>query len=187
MCIARSPAPTGRYSAAPISYTGRRLCLYIVLLNFRGWILYVLLNELEDRFVSSSSVGQTTCWYNIGWLLPEQEACIGKAFDFSDHVVLYYAQILPIALVETLYAFQSPYWVSEHRIPNLVFPIVLVASYVYLQFIATLGAYKTTAFFHTPGEVIAGFLVSFVVTVPLYLLQCSSRWATWRSLFFRSF
>jgi hypothetical protein len=182
-------------SGASISYSVRRLCLYIVLLNCRGWILYVLLNEVEDQFVASSIDG-TTCWYS-GLLQPVQELCIGRAFDFSDHVVLYYAQILPIALIETLYAFQCPYWISDERsalnqgtlvrIPQLLLPIILAASHVYLQFITATGAYKTAAFFHTPGEVVAGFMVSLLVTVPLLLLQCSSHttWATWRLFFFR--
>jgi hypothetical protein len=182
-------------SAASIGHTFRRLCFYIVLLNVRGWILYVLLNEVEDQFVASL-MDHAPCWYN-GWLQPEQKLCNGRTFDFSDHVVLYYAQILPIALIETLYAFQCPYWVADEvsalnktplaRIPQFLLPIVLAASHLYLQFITAIGAYKTAAFFHTPGEVVAGFMVSMVVTTPLLLLQCSlhTRWSTWRVFFFR--
>lgn len=181
-------------SAASIRYSLRRLCLYIALLNGRGWILYVLFNEVEDHFLTSS-IDHAPCWYN-GWLQPVQEMCVGRTFDFSDHVVLYYAQILPIALIETLYAFQYPYWVNDvstkkqsnlMRIPQLALPIVLVASHAYLQFITATGAYKTAAYFHTPGEVVAGFVVSLVLAMPLLLLHCSnhSRWPAWRAIFFR--
>jgi hypothetical protein len=120
--------------------------------------------------------------------------CAGRAFDFSDHVVLYYAQILPIALIETLYAFQNPYWsfsddqhihdragfgaILRRRIPPLVLPTLLVGSHLYLQFITATAAYKTAAFFHTPAEVVAGFGVSSIVTLPLLFAQCSSSsWA----------
>jgi hypothetical protein len=198
-------------------------------MNVRGWILYVLFNAIEDHFVESSSSENgvvTPCWYNVdGWFdqNTEQETCTGRPFDFSDHVVLYYAQILPIALIETLYAtIDNPYW---HRICNTqhynqqqqpilhqrynitstirryidkmfrwIVPIVLIMSHLYTQLITATGAYKTTTYFHTPFEVIMGFLVSMIVSIPLCYIQCSTTshheyphsWiASLRSLLFR--
>jgi hypothetical protein len=198
------------------SYTIRRLCFYILLLNVRGWILYVLFNEIEDRLVTSlsSSSASTSCWYiTEGWFQQhtEQTKCIGRPFDFSDHIVLYYGQLLPIALMETLYAFQNPYWVL-HATPErstsqnfkkighmtirlwkkqslqYIIPFVLIGSQLYLQLITATGAYKTSAYFHTPLEVIAGFAVSMIITLPLCMLQCNvnASWAIYgRSIFFR--
>lgn len=136
------------------------------------------MNEVEDQFVTP--IDESACWYG-SMLRSEQAACLGRAFDFSDHVVLYYAQILPIALMETLYAFQYPYWNSEGKLAygqsfsrrlGSLLPFLLLAFLFYLQFITAAGAYKTAAFFHTFGEVCAGFLVSLLAAVPLLLLQC---------------
>ena len=176
-----------------ISSTIRRFCFYIVVLNFRGWILYVLFNEWEDRWVVEPA---SPCWYEA-WFAQHSESsiCVGRPFDFSDHIVLYYAQLLPIALMETLYALsQNPLFVmistnADHtmqakqntilqvfrnNVQRYLIPIVLIGSHVYLQFITATGAYKTSAYFHTPLEVMAGFAVSMVITVPLYVLQCNT-------------
>jgi hypothetical protein len=173
---------------APISSTIRRFCFYIVVLNFRGWILYVLFNEWEDRW---AIVPSSPCWYEA-WFAQHSESsvCLGRPFDFSDHIVLYYAQLLPIALLETLHAlFQSqPFWMISatkterplqknamlHTLRNHLIPFILIGSHVYLQFITATGAYKTSAYFHTPMEVVAGFAVSMIITVPLYVLQCNT-------------
>jgi len=159
--------------------------------------LYVLFNAVED---SIRTPVHSDCWFNNGmWITSQEASCLNKAFDFSDHVVLYYAQILPISLVETLYAFQYPYyWKSPDNkgesttttrdrlfrgIRQFTVPAILACSHLYLQFITAAGAYKTAAYFHTPGEVVAGFGVSFVVALPLMLLQC--KWRAVRALFFR--
>jgi hypothetical protein len=173
------------FASISIRFTLKRLGFYIALLTFRGWVLYVYLNKLEDEFVVSkvnnSTSTATSCWYNDGWLQVGQETCVGRSFDFSDHVVFYYAQLLPIALIETAYAFQQPYWRIQGntticgRIAQTLIPIVLSVSHVYLQLITAMGAFRTAAFFHTPGEVIAGFMVSLVVAAPLCILQCGNR------------
>jgi hypothetical protein len=184
------------FASISIRFTLKRLAFYIALLSFRGWILYVYLNKLEDEFVVSkvndSTSTAASCWYNDGWLQVGQETCVGRSFDFSDHVVLYYAQILPIALIETVYAFQQPYWRTQSnaticgRIAQTSIPIILSASHVYLQLITAMGAFRTASFFHTSGEVFAGFMVSLLVTAPLCILQCGNRhWVPlWRSYFF---
>lgn len=193
------------FAKVSIRQTLKRLGLYATLLSFRGWILYLFLNKVEDQWLqygtkSESATETTKCWYNNGWLQPEQETCAGRLFDFSDHIVLYYAAILPIALVETIYALQYPYWASavvDHPYSPLsscsgkytsyrVLPLILCASHLYLQLITAIGAFVTAAYFHTPGEVVAGFGVSLVISLPIVALQCSSNSviASWRRFFF---
>ena len=84
----------------------RRLYLYILLIQLRGWILYKLFDTVEDMIVAS---GGTDCWYSELLMFHDSE-CRGREMDFSDHVVLYYAQIIPIALTEFLHSFSVPYW-----------------------------------------------------------------------------
>jgi len=117
--------------------------------------------------------------------------------DFSDHVVLYFAQILPIALLEILHSFSRPYWLTDGRLTSrrsnvhdnkgaLVVPIVLLLWLANLYIVTFLGAFKTAAYFHTGPEVFVGFLVSLLVQVPLCLLQCSPALSSWREYFFGS-
>eukprot|EP00522_Entomoneis_paludosa_P006490 CAMPEP_0172456364 /NCGR_PEP_ID=MMETSP1065-20121228/15416_1 /TAXON_ID=265537 /ORGANISM="Amphiprora paludosa, Strain CCMP125" /LENGTH=363 /DNA_ID=CAMNT_0013209313 /DNA_START=389 /DNA_END=1477 /DNA_ORIENTATION=+ len=105
-------------------YSFRRLVFYFLLMQFRGWVLYVALNSLEDNYYygnngtinshdPAANSSSATCWYR-DWLsvssTQQQSSCRGRVFDFSDHVVLYYAQILPIALLEYLHSMNRPYW-----------------------------------------------------------------------------
>jgi hypothetical protein len=39
--------------------------------------------------------------------------CYGQDFDFSDHVVLFFGQILPVTLFEVLFCFLVPLWGSS--------------------------------------------------------------------------
>ena len=182
----------------------RRLGFYIALLNFRGWVLYVALNGIEDLIVRPSSA---PCWYHE-WLRDDQPDCTGRVFDFSDHIVLYFAQILPIALLEFVYSWKDQYW-KEHQhnlqttsparmssinslqntdhigktLSKLV-PVCLLCGMAYLYFITYLGVFKTAYYFHTGSEVIAGFLVSLLVHVPLCCIQCSDHCESMRNYLF---
>jgi hypothetical protein len=167
----------------------RRFYLYIGLIQFRGWILYLLFDKLEEFLVAPAGRG---CWYET--LLHENySSCQGKGSDFSDHVVLYFAQILPIALVEVLHSFTEPYWnertpsvrntASLVRIPQAV-PTILIAGMFYLYAVTFLGAFKTAVFFHTWPEVRNGYLVSLLVQVPLCLMQCTTLLDPIRQCFF---
>lgn len=176
----------------------RRLYLYLSLIQIRGWILYLAFDELEDFFVRSGGI---QCWYEE-YLHPNFHHCQGRMTDFSDHVVLYFAQILPIALMEILYAFSIPYWSQHHgggrgsrKISSgfdikgqqhLLVPIILVLWMTNLYIVTFLGAYKTAAYFHTGPEVFVGFLVSMLVQLPLCLLQCTSAFPVQREYFFGS-
>lgn len=79
----------------------------------RGVLLYQGMNQIEHYFHSSDTT--TSCWYQ-DWLRDDQPMCYGRSFDFSDHVVLYMAQILPICLAETLEGMQQPLTVPPRRI-----------------------------------------------------------------------
>jgi hypothetical protein len=168
----------------------RRLGYYVILLNFRGWVLYVGLNAIEDRIVQP--VDNETCWYHE-WLRVDQSRCFGRVFDFSDHIVLYYAQILPVALFEFLHTLEYPFWAysrsmfksTDHvAIVDRLCPILMCFGICYLYFITCLGVYKTSVYFHTGFEVVVGFLVSSIVQIPLCLIQCSDQMETMRDFLF---
>ena len=89
----------------------RRLLLYVAMMLIRGVVLYQGMNQIEHYFHTSD----TLCWYQ-DWLREDQSTCYGRSFDFSDHVVLYMAQILPICLAETLEGLQQPLTVPPRRI-----------------------------------------------------------------------
>jgi hypothetical protein len=191
------------FSGMPVEFTiFRRLGLYVILMNIRGWVLYLAFNEIEDSIVRETS---QACWYRP-YLDEAQPDCYGRVFDFSDHVVLYFAQILPIAWLELLYALlESPYWNfnrvlnisatryntldpyyygSETLIPTYLYPSFLVLSMAYLYFVTFLGTYKTATYFHTGPEVLAGFVVSLTLHGPICYLQCSERCQRVRDYFF---
>ena len=112
--------------------TFRRLLSYVVIMNFRGWALYILFNMIQDsiasRFSSSWTAGEvgahdggTTmdnmehCWYRELLHSSKQDdpTCYGRRFDFSDHVVLFFGHVLPVVLFEVLFCFLLPFWPSS--------------------------------------------------------------------------
>jgi len=178
-----STLPQGEtyFSSVPNSSTTcRRITLYLVCLIARGMILYSFFNIMEQLVVpKAESSDDEPCWYKE-YLKSFQTPLSGKEFDFSDHVVLYFAQLIPVALSETVYALRAPFW----RRDNNIMPKILVAGLVYLYFITFLGAYKTSAYFHTPAEIFTGYGVSLLIQIPLCLLQCSPNWERSRAYFY---
>jgi len=129
--------------------------------------------------------------------------------DFSDHVVLYFAQIIPIALVEILHALfprggGPPYyqWWLSARLPRQprtntvsgyfnrffhhVVPLILSLWMVNLYVVTFLGAFKTAAYFHTGPEVWVGFVISLLVQIPLMVLQTTNLFPKQQEYFFGS-
>ena len=167
----------------------RRLYLYLVLIQVRGWVLYLVLNAIEEMIVENPG---TNCWYQK--MLPDDnDTCQGRVTDFSDHIVLYFAQILPIALCEVLHSFVVPFWdtiswespfAGSERSKNRLVPTMLLTGLAHLYHITLLGAYKTSAYFHTGPEIFTGYIVSLTVQIPLLLLQCTDLWPHWREYFF---
>jgi hypothetical protein len=170
-------------SPTQITTAMRRLYLYIGLIQVRGWVLYLVFDQLEEFLVPAAG---SDCWYHH--LLPIGHAiCQGRVSDFSDHVVLYFAQITPMALIEVLHSLAIPYWNSADgpdKSGNRLMPTLLIVGMLYLYFIAFLGAYKTAAYFHTGSEIFRGYLVSLIVQVPLFVLQCTRTWPKARKFFF---
>mmetsp|Transcript_40650 Transcript_40650/g.98223 ORF Transcript_40650/g.98223 Transcript_40650/m.98223 type:complete len:349 (+) Transcript_40650:184-1230(+) len=171
-------------SATTEVHTKRRLYLYIILIQLRGWILYLLFDTIEELLVSSPE--RTQCWYSH-LLQAHYSECQGRVTDFSDHVVLYFAQILPIALTEVIHSFAVPYW--QTTIQNSMssragvfswflssarfIPTLLILWMGNLYVITFLGAYKTAMFFHTGPEILIGYLVSLLLQIPLCVVQCT--------------
>lgn len=165
------------------SATFRRLCLFMGLLLVRLLILYSFFNFVEEKVVSGEeTINEGFCWYSE-FLRKGQAQCSGRVFDFSDHVVLYFAHILPVMLAEGIYSFAVPFW-GEGRKRNRVFPVLMVMGILYMYFICLLGAYKTSAYFHTPAEVFFGYGVSLLIQIPLCLIQCHSKWIKARRFVF---
>lgn len=166
----------------------RRFYLYLTLIQVRGWILYLLFDEIEALFFSTVD---SKCWYER-YLYPNYSTCQGRTTDFSDHIVLYFAQILPIPLTEVLHSIVVPFWKENNVSSNScsssntkhpptrsfmtasIIPRMLVCGMLYLYIITFMGAYKTAVYFHTWPEIWNGYLVSMLVQVPLLLMQCTS-------------
>lgn len=141
-------------------------------------VLYSFFNFLEHLLVPSPDT-ERPCWYQ-DFLKNFQTPCSGRAFDFSDHVVLYFGQLVPVALSETLYCLSFPFWKANNRVA----PGILIGGLVYLYIVTLFGAYKTSAYYHTPTEIFLGLTVSLLIQVPLCLLQCSHNWKKLRSFFY---
>ena len=136
----------------------RRLVFFHLIMQFRGWGLYVFLGKVEDiliPFFTSSRPAIITskvhsimdmdtvltqqdasCWYsqlihptdNLSSThmqsTPHETStmnsllCKGQIFDFSDHVVYFYAHVLPPLVFEALFCLLFPFWQeedSQHR------------------------------------------------------------------------
>jgi hypothetical protein len=180
------PPPTNQLAIfkAQNRLARRRFYFYVALIQVRGWILYLLFDQIEEYLVSPAA--NSDCWYERH-LHPNYRSCQGQMTDFSDHVVLYFAQILPIPLCEVLHSFVVPFWkdryfnspsTNSHRIRSFltasVVPIILICGMLYLYVIAFMGAYKTAVYFHTWPEIWNGYLVSMFIQVPLFMIQCTS-------------
>lgn len=95
----------------------KRLLLYVAIMQFRGWVLYAFLDKVENFLVKiftwknllgiDLSGNSTTCWYS-SHLLRNDSCNTGKEFDFSDHVVFFFAHSLSIMVFEALFWFSFP-------------------------------------------------------------------------------
>lgn len=148
-----------------------RLVLYIGICYVRFYIFYKLLNAWEDSHMRIAVTDEaTSCWYGAYLRKP---SCFGRAFDFSDHIVLYYGQISLIVVTEISHSIMiqsssSPWWW-----------IVIAPFVLWLHYLIYHGTYMTAAYFHTNSEVYAGFIVSLCLALPLCFWQ-SKRWFPFR-------
>jgi len=175
--------------------TASRLLLYIFIIIFRVYGLYICLSKVQTyihgfwstRLTSEmleSADQQTidTCWYG-DFLMRRNvnDSCYGQQFDFSDHVVLFFAQSLTCMLIEST-SCSTP----QRKGKVISFDIETVLSrflsffFVYLNSTTLLVAYSTAAYFHTPTEIVIGYMISLVVQIPIAVLVCSMRWPVLR-------
>jgi len=161
------------------STTWMRFGFYVLVMNFRGFILFLGANELEELVTAPSP---TECYYD-DMLKAHQSPCYGNHFDFSDHVVLYFAQILSIPFMETLYCvgFEllsrresgSGGTPDRRQHPRFgILHVIMVSCMLYLYIITLMGVRKTTSYFHSPSEVLVGYILSLSLQLPLAYLQC---------------
>lgn len=156
-------------------HTMRRLFLYIGLEQVRAFILYLLFDKIENIMVASAG---DQCWYD-DFLKSHQGPCQGRVTDYSDHIVLFYAQLLPIALVEVLFSFMAPFWKK-----GILVPTILSTGLLYLYLIVYLAAYKTVEYYHTLYETGVGYVISLLTQAPLFLLMSTSLMEPIRDYFF---
>eukprot|EP00977_Amphora_coffeiformis_P007178 scaffold1564_cov174-Amphora_coffeaeformis.AAC.16 len=149
----------------------KRFALYMCVMLFRGWVLYVGLNAIEAQLVSweLEPTDEELCWYKQYLRTPPSASpCYGRMFDYSDHVVFYFVQVLSIVWFEYL---DMQHTLSSRKSLGFVFLTGMVA---YLHIIVYVGVYKTARWFHTGGEIMLGWCLSLTVTVPLALWQSAS-------------
>ena len=152
-----------------------RLLFYIVIFSWRGWALFLGANILESVLVESES---EVCWFSD--IHRGSSACHGLQFDFSDHTVLYFGQILSISLVEFIHIFVTHHWNKTWTVTMTV----LFSYLPYLYYIALFGEFNTAAYFHTRTEILVGYSISLLIQLPLVYLQCSARWERLRYAIF---
>lgn len=125
-------------------------------------------------------------------------SCYGQQFDFSDHIVLFFAQSFPILIFEATVHHYSTLWPSNTSngielttqrgaesiliyILNTVMASCLSLLFLYLNIITLLAAHSTTSYFHTVTECILGYVITLVVQIPLALLIWCTRWPRLRN------
>lgn len=161
------------------TFTKRRFYLYICLIQIRTWILYVVFDQFENLIVQPDG---DECWYKTH-LRSHQHSCSGKETDFSDHIVLVFAQILPIPLAETSFSFVVPFW-NNNGYQGKVVPTILSTGLIYLYAISFLQIYRTSAYYHTRFEIFIGYLISLLVQIPLFLITSTSLMGASKTYFF---
>jgi len=207
----KSTIVTEHHPHTSIRITLRRLLFYFLLLNFRGFGLYIGANALEDYIILPWITGSTVvsplrthsmsdiehdiqykdnnepeCWYKDVLKAHHKKVmendihsdCYGRPFDFSDHVVLFLAHYLPIFVLEMLLYSSFPFWgptltarsATKH---GMIWNVLHVWLFVYLHLIVLHALYHTAVYFHTPAEIIVGYIVSLVLQLPLIYLMCS--------------
>lgn len=195
-----------------IATTARRLVFYFLVLNFRGWGLYIGANALEDYALLPLLTGNTVvspmrtnsmsdvehdlhysgkepeCWYKDVLKAHHKSAmdndghseCYGRPFDFSDHVVLFLAHYLPVFVMEMLLCYSIPFWDSTQKAAQRGHPVLKylwtalhVFLLLYLHLLVLHALYQTAVYFHTPAEILVGYVVSLILQLPVMHLMCA--------------
>jgi hypothetical protein len=202
-------------SHARIRVTIQRLLFYFLILNFRGWGLYIGANAIEDYLIVPWFTGNKVvsplrtdsvsdvehniqssnhdCWYKEVLKAHHRSAmendfysgCYGRPFDFSDHIVLFLAHYLPIFVMENFYCWLFPFWDSSQSQAKDQTPlrrvfarnsVILHAGlFCYMHLIVLHATHQTTAYFHSSAEIIVGYVISWIIQIPLLYLLCFER------------
>jgi len=149
-----------------------RLALYVAVLFLRGFVLYLGVNAIEGAIIKDAP---ESCWHD-DWMKEGTSSCRGYEFDYSDHVVLYFGQMLALPLAEVMHSlYIDQFWGESTKVcgTRTWYPKILVVVLVYLYFITFLNAYLTASYFHTGLEIAVGYFVSLLIQIPLYMLQAT--------------
>jgi len=107
-----------------IKTTIQRIIFYVGMFLFRFVGLYLFLDKMEGLILASHAMQSPSfanCWYT-SFLREEKrgEKCYGQEFDYSDHVVYFFAHIQTSMLFEFLFCFLVPIWPVNSRQPDYV-------------------------------------------------------------------
>ena len=154
-----------------------RFHVYMLVLSLRFFVLFLGFNWVERQVVGGPP---KDCWFS-GFVIQREgrSSCKSIPFDFSDHTVLYFGQILVIPLTEIVYAWLLPVTVGGVALSRLV-----SASLLYLYFITLFGEFHTAAYHHTGEEILVGYIISFLLQLPMAYLQCYPTWSRIRARVF---
>ena len=150
------------------SMINRAFC-YLFVMLFRGNFLYAFCDTIENSFTTNRSSWED-CWFaSIGRSQSlESNPCRGLDFDFSDHIVFFYAHMLPIVLFEFVVGLSKPLSIiSKTNVLRFCLPLALAMYSFYITSLTLMSAYRTAKYFHTPAETIMGYAVSLLVQIPL--------------------
>lgn len=154
-----------------------RFHVYTLVLSLRFFVLFLGFNWVERHVVGAPP---NDCWFSDFVIRREgRSSCKSIPFDFSDHTVLYFGQILVIPLTEILYAWLVPVTAGGVLLSRLV-----SVSLLYLYLITLFGEFHTAAYHHTGEEILVGYAISFLLQLPMAYLQCFPTWSRIRAKMF---
>ena len=158
----------------------QRLTLYVIIFGVRYFILYIVFTQIQTyaNEMIMESTAATDCWYSA----ISKTGC-KEVFDFSDHVVYYYANFIVPVVIElswsiytkralTAMELQQSKATGHGLLPIVPWirytPALLVSLVVWIC--ASRNMMFTALYMHTPAECIAALLILLItVIIPLYI------------------
>lgn len=208
------PSPTAEVRIPESSHTLirttlLRLLFYFVLLNFRGFGLYIGANALEDYVILPLFTGNTVTSSLRVDSLSDIEHDIHYKEEYQGHC--WYEDALKSHHKSSMEShsecYGRPFDFSDHVVLFLahylpVFVMEMLVCYrfpfwermsvfwyaihaflfLYLHLLVLHSMYQTAVYYHTQGEIIVGYLVSLFIQVPVCYLMCSEKWARLRRI-----
>lgn len=199
------------FHATKLSTSMKRLFFYFCIMLFRGFVLYDFANNfigrklLLSRFPMTATgsiiTGTQECWYTkfvpIKTKSIHRDFCIGQQFDFSDHIVLFFAHHYSILIMEILFCALYPFWplkISNHRgepnensvkgkksststpviHSNAILPTCFLFLFGYMTIIILFSVYSTATYYHTVLESCVGYILSLFIQIPIGMMIMSN-------------